>query len=271
MSATIMRHGEIAPPDGAHQIAAMSPMTMLNDAMLRGASGDQLDKLISLYERWSAMEARRSFDRAMSALRAGMPIIQKGNRVSHKGGTYSYESLADIARAIDGRLADLGLSYRYRTAVDGTRVTVTCVISHRDGHFEEVSLSGGVDVSGSKNSIQAIGSTVTYLQRYTLKAALGLSAAVDDDGRQGVDFHQSQPAQSISPDDAMALRDRMRAAHVNEEAFCRYLAVGSIDELPYRRLDDAIAAIEKKARMNAMRQGDGAQSDGAPVAGGEDQ
>lgn len=61
-------------------------------------------------------------------------------------------------------------------------VTVTCIISHRDGHFEENTLSAGRDESGNKNSIQAVGSTLTYLQRMTLKASLGLAASDDDDG-----------------------------------------------------------------------------------------
>jgi hypothetical protein len=36
-----------------------------------------------------------------------------------------------------------------------------------------------------KNSLQAIASTTTYLQRYTLKLALGLSVSHDDDGDEG--------------------------------------------------------------------------------------
>jgi hypothetical protein len=51
------------------------------------------------------------------------------------------------------------------------------------GHSERTTLSATADTSGSKNSIQAIGSTVTYLQRYTLLAAVGLAAGGDDDGQ----------------------------------------------------------------------------------------
>ena len=44
------------------------------------------------------------------------------------------------------------------------------------------------DTSGQKNSIQAIASTVTYLQRYTLLAATGITTMdmPDDDGKGGV-------------------------------------------------------------------------------------
>ena len=41
------------------------------------------------------------------------------------------------------------------------------------------------DTSGNKNSIQSIGSTRTYLQRYTLIGALGLSTAEDDTDGHG--------------------------------------------------------------------------------------
>ena len=65
---------------------------------------------------------------------------------------------------------------------DGS-VTVTCHITHEAGHRESVTLSGPPDDSGKKNKIQQVGSTVTYLQRYTLLSSLGLATAdQDDDG-----------------------------------------------------------------------------------------
>jgi ERF superfamily len=62
---------------------------------------------------------------------------------------------------------------------------VTCILTHQMGHSEETTLAGAPDNSGSKNSIQAIGSTVTYLERYTLLAATGLAAANGDNDGQG--------------------------------------------------------------------------------------
>ena len=42
-----------------------------------------------------------------------------------------------------------------------------------------------MDASGAKNPIQSLSSTITYLQRHTLKLELGLSAA-NEDGAGGV-------------------------------------------------------------------------------------
>jgi hypothetical protein len=64
-------------------------------------------------------------------------------------------------------------------------ITVSCRLCHRNGHVETVTMSGPRDESGNKNSLQQSGSTVSYLMRYTLKAALGIAAGdkeEDDDG-----------------------------------------------------------------------------------------
>jgi len=130
----------------------------------------------------------RCLDNAIAAAKLEIPTINKNKRVdfkSAKGHTqYSYEDLAEIAEALSKPLGNHGLSYRFRTASSAPdHIAVTCIISHRDGYSEETTLSGSPDASGNKNSIQAIGSAITYLQRYTLKAALGLAASNDDDGQ----------------------------------------------------------------------------------------
>lgn len=175
----------ITPKELVELKSSPTPMQLLENAVSKGANVETLERLLALQERWEKNQARKSFDNAMAAAKADMPIIFKNREVdftSQRGRTnYQYEDLAGIAREVEPVLAKNGLSYRYRTSNNASSVTVTCVVSHRDGHSEENSLSAGFDISGNKNSIQAIGSTVTYLQRYTLKAALGLSASTDND------------------------------------------------------------------------------------------
>lgn len=158
---------------------------MLADPSL---SIERFEQAFTFYERVQASQARKAFDAAMAAAKADMPVIVKNRRViygeGNKATSYDHEDLGGIAKAIDPILAKNGLSYRFRVSSNNDApVTVTCVISHVDGHSEETTLSSGRDSSGAKNAIQSIGSTLTYLQRYTLKAALGLAAAKDDDGK----------------------------------------------------------------------------------------
>jgi hypothetical protein len=81
-------------------------------------------------------------------------------------------------------LADHGLSHRWETEQKDNLIRVTCILTHALGHSERVVLEARPDDSGKKNAIQQVGSTVTYLQRYTLLAITGMATTdQDDDGR----------------------------------------------------------------------------------------
>ncbi|WP_425087805.1 ERF family protein [Stappia sp.] len=183
----VMQNSGRSVQSAAGERGALTPSDMLAHAITNGAGLEVVEKLMVLQERWEAGQARKAFDDAMARMRENMPRITKDKQVSFNSTNYRYEDLDSIASAISPVLSELGLSFRWRTDNNASGVKVTCIITHRDGHYEETSLSAPVDASGNKNAMQAIGSAITYLQRYTLKAALGLSAAVDDDGHGGQD------------------------------------------------------------------------------------
>lgn len=171
---------------------AMDIATLITRAVLGGQT-DIVNRLMDARDRDEKFFARKAFDAAIAAAKAKIPVIAKNREVdfpNKSGGgrtNYKYEDLGEIARTIDPILSEHGLSYRFRaTSLPNEPVTCTCIISHKDGYSEENTLSAGRDESGNKNSIQAVGSTLTFLQRYTLKAALGLAAAVDDDAKRAV-------------------------------------------------------------------------------------
>ena len=117
---------------------------------------------------------------------------------------------------------------------------MTCIVSHRQGYSEENTLSAGRDESGNKNSIQAIGSTLTYLQRMTLKAALGLAASSDDDGAA------SSSAMTITDEQVNTLRDLIEDVGADLPKFVAYLRVESLADLRQSDFKRAVAALEAK-------------------------
>jgi len=174
------------------QSVAITPDQMLMRAVESNMDIDKLEKLLSLKERWDAKNAERSFYDAMNQFQSKKPKLVKGKKVdfpSKQGGgniKYNYNPLPKIQEAIDPVLASCGLSYSWdQTEEQGGRIKITCVVSHVDGHSKSTFLSGAPDTSGTKNSLQSIGSTITYLKRYTLENALGLSSDEDDDGKKG--------------------------------------------------------------------------------------
>lgn len=212
------------------------PSTLLRQAVEKGASLDTLERLMALYERSERLQARKEFDDAISRAKSEMPRIIKSRRAGYdskradaRRTEYQYEDLADIMDAIDPVLAKHGLSIRWRTSSEiNLPIVVTCILSHRAGHFEENSLSGPRDDSGSKNPLQAIGSTVAYLQRYTVKATLGLAAARDDDAETAGPDRVAR----INADQVAALIKRLDAVQLSQVQFCKSFGIGDIHDLP---------------------------------------
>lgn len=221
-----------------------TPMSMIERAVEKGADVEMIEKLMELAERYDQNVGRRAFDQAIAAAKAEIPSIRKNKTVdftSAKGRThYRHEDLAEIARTVDPILSKNGLSYRYRTTQDARTVTVTCILSHKDGYSEETTLSAAADDSGNKNHIQAVGSAATYLQRYTLKMALGLAASEDDDGRR------AETVETINADQFFALQGLMERAEADEAKLLQFLGADSLDTLNLKQFDTAMAALRKK-------------------------
>lgn len=233
--------------------AASSPMAIIETAIAKGASVETLEKLMALQERFEANEAKKAFSLAMAAAKAGIKPIVKAKAVdftSAKGRTnYQYEDLAGIADAVDPILARHGLSYRFRSSQVEGSVAVTCILGHERGHSEETTLSAFRDESGNKNPIQAVGSAVTYLQRYTLKLALGLAATKDTDG-----ITPEEPGKQIDDAQFRYLQDLIEKAHADETKFLKVLGATDLAELSQAQYRTAEALLRKKIKQNEAKE-----------------
>lgn len=170
------------------QHAPPTPTTLLEKAIEKGADITQLKELMDLQERWEKKEAKKKFFDALSLFQTKVPILRKtktANVKSEKASfSYKYADLGSITNSIKHILLECGLSYRWEFTENAGKMECTCLLSHRDGHTEITKMESVMDNSGAKNAIQQKGSTQTYLQRYTLIGALGLSTADEDnDGK----------------------------------------------------------------------------------------
>ena len=165
-------------------IATATPHDLLSQAIEKGVDVEALGKLMDLQERWQATQARKLFFEAFTNFQAHCPDLRKTKEVAFNQTRYNYAPLADITRQISKVLKDNDLSYRWEIKDNGEEIHVTCLVSHIEGHTEQTTMSAKADTSGAKNAIQARGSAIEYLKRYTLIGALGISTADSDiDGR----------------------------------------------------------------------------------------
>jgi len=220
-------------------VAQPTPAHLLQLAVQQGADLDKLERLMALQERWEATEARKAYDAAFSAFKAEAVVIVKNKPVS--AGPLAgkkYAELFSVVNAVTPALSKHGLSSSWKITKDEKDwLEVTCTLKHTAGHVESVSMGGPPDSGGAKNPIQARASTVSYLQRYTLKAITGLSEQDDDsDGGQGAD--DEHPKLQAGRDAAM---EGMRALTA------WWAALGKDDQKALQKDFGALRAAAKRA------------------------
>lgn len=170
-------------------VVATTPDQLLALAVDKNIDIDKLEKLLAMKERWEAQQAKKAFFNSLSDFQIECPDLRKTKKVFFEmktGGTteYFYAPLADIDRQIKQPLKNRGLTKRWEISDTGAEIKVTCIITHVDGHSERTTMTATPDTSGSKNPIQARGSAIEYMKRYTLTSALGITTADSDiDGR----------------------------------------------------------------------------------------
>lgn len=159
------------------------PMVSMIERVAMDPNSDltKLERMIELKERHDASNAKAMFAEAFARASAAFPTIPL-NGTGHNGKPYA--TLEDITKLTRPVLSEHGLAMTFAIEV-GDQVTVTAKLMHKAGHSEQTSIALPRDTSGSKNAVQAVGSTQKYGQRYTAQAILGLSLGQDDedDGR----------------------------------------------------------------------------------------
>lgn len=235
-----------------------TPMSMIAQAVAKGAPIETVERLLALQERWEANEARKAYVSAMSSFKSAPPTITKNKQVSYesKGAgsktAYKHATLDHVCDAIGTAMARHGLSFRWETMqADGGLIKVTCIITHNLGHSERTFLQATPDTSGSKNHVQAIGSTTTYLQRYTLLAATGLATEEQDDDAERGDTPSSR--EPISTEQIAKLQDGLDETGSDIAAFCKHMGVQSLAEILLRDYHKALSAIEAKRKKAGVK------------------
>ena len=225
-----------------------TPLDIVNQAMQSGReiSLDQIEKLYELQERHEKNEARKAFNKAMSDFKADPPDLIKACKVdftTQKGRiNYNYANIGDIAPIINKALSKHGLIATWETRQENG-ISVTCIITHNSGHSERTTLTAPSDQTGNKNAIQAIGSTVSYLQRYTLLSITGLAVREDDDGQSACDT-------TITEKQHSEILDMMASKNIIENSFIEWLNdqkgtnISDMADLPARLHGFVISTIK---------------------------
>lgn len=217
---------------------------------------DKLERLLGMYERIKGQSAKAEYFAAMSAMQDDLPAIQERGEIKiGQGPGQKYALWEDINAVIKPVLKAHGFALSFRTGIAEGKITVTGVLSHRGGHSEETTMHLPTDTSGSKNAVQAVGSSTSYGKRYVASALLNLTTGdVDDDGRA------AGAGEKITEAQAERIKEMLEKDGADLELFIGYIAktlkapITCIADIPadrFTRVLEIINTRSQKAKAKA--------------------
>jgi len=235
-----------------------SPFAMTKLGLAHGQSLADIEKMLELQIKWEENEAKKAYFGAVAGFKENPPEVLKDKKNSQFNDS-GYTSIGNLLKTVNPVLGKHGLSASYEITQAGELITVACKLSHRLGHSESVSMSAPPDKSGgnSKNPIQQIKSTITYLKGVTFESVTGLAATDanrDDDGNAA-----GTPVEYITLDQQTEINDAIADLYADGgKKFLEFLEVESVETIPLKKYKAALAALKtvRTARKPIRQHGD---------------
>ena len=228
------------PTAGASEAAAL--ISMIERAAANpDIDIDRIERMYAMYERAAARNARSAFDQALADMQPNLPVIDKTAEIKHGEKLIAkYARWEDIAVPVTRVLAQHGFSLSFKVAQEDTRVVVTAILAHREGHREETSFPFPVDSGPGRSAIQAVGSSISYGKRYAAGLLLNIITKGEDDDGKAAGIEDKL----ISDDQADELRTLLTQKRIPVDKFLQYMKAESISDVlakDYARAKTAIA------------------------------
>ena len=197
----------------------------------------KLDKILDMQERIMDKQAKQEFAVALSDMQSAIPVIAEDSK-AHQG--VRYAKLDAIVSKVRPVLAEFGFSVAFK--IDQSQaglITIEAILTHRNGHSESTAITLPHETSGSKNAVQAIGSTTTYGKRYTICSLLNIATGEDDDANS-----YQTPVDYITEEQVANIEALITELGRKKEDFAKFMKVPAIAYLPSHLYSVAINKLE---------------------------
>ena len=244
MSSTI-----IIPEQRRQPVVAAAPVDSSILAVISRAATDptcdidKLERLMAMHERMQARDAEAEFNAAMAAMQSDIPSIAERGAIVVNGQKRSdYATFEDINDVIKPIMQTHGFAITFKVENVPAGLSVTGILMHRAGHRESTTMLLPLDTSGSKNAVQAVGSSTSYGKRYVMSALLNLTTRGEDD-----DGHAAVPTANVTTVQAAGINALLeRCTPKTRDWFTG--EYGSAECVPKGRHDLLVAQLNKAIR-----------------------
>ncbi|CDO48217.1 ERF family protein [Bartonella tribocorum] len=221
---------------------------ILERALENDVNLDRLKSLLELREKEIERQERQNFVRDLSAMQTEYKNIEQNALNTHTKSTYT--TLDKYIDAIKEPLAKHHFALFSRIKEQSSNdITVEMTLKHISGN--EISTQGKfpVDATGSKNNVQAVGSTISYARRYLLGMLLNVTSDEDDiDGNTLI--------AGVTPEQMNEIKELMEQTQAKESDILSFIGVKNLTQMSYKQAQTVLFALKKKQRsqMNKAQQ-----------------
>ncbi len=211
----------------------------------------KLEALLHMQERITGKQAEIEFNLAMARLQPRLPVIVKRGKINIEKGPVTrtqstFATYEDIDKAIRPLLCQEGFSLSFNSEAVEKGNVYYATISHAAGHSKQASMALPADTSGSKNGIQAVGSTISYAKRYLVGMLLNI--VTKDEDNDGNSFGLITEAQE------MEIEDLIGECGMNAESRMKFLQLMGAPKVAEIRATEFKRAIENlNIKLRAVR------------------
>jgi hypothetical protein len=229
------------PSDSPSMVLALIKRVALD----RRVDVEKLERMMAMYERLKLKEAELAYNAAKGRIlkrlarikivknRSVLYELEKGNPQRGTYEAFKYAPLEEIDKHLRPLLAkeDMDLSYSGEPR-EGGGILIRGRLKHLPGgHYEDYLMPAPLDTSGSKSSVQAVGSTNSFLRRYVACNIFNIVVVGDDDDGTGGTIDEAQTT---------AILDLINQAKVGPK-FLKYMKAQSVEQAG--SLEAAVATI----------------------------
>jgi hypothetical protein len=210
--------------------------TAIIERIRGGGTLDEVKEYYRFMREIEAVEAERAATDDFVLMQGELPAVPKLGEIDiGKGKAQRYMRWEDINKLIKPVLTKHHFALNFHFVEESeTHITMTVILKHRNGYIDSTTRRLPLDKSGSKNIVQAYGSTQSYAQRYLAIAILNLVAeGEDDDGG----------AEYVSEDQLEELRTELARIRRAEASYCEWQKIERLELMPAPRFQAAIAFL----------------------------
>lgn len=216
---------------------------------------EALEKMMGLYERQQANQARMEYNAAMVAAQADMPVVVRDGHNTHTNSRYA--KMENVQKTIKSVYNAHG--FTVTISEDETKsnregwVRVVAIVRHIGGHDERFYREGPIDDKGpkgnpTKSELHGVQSTVSYLGRTLTCAIFDVTIADHDNDGNG---SNGKPAEFISDERIKAIRKMIDDSDSDVVKMLEAFGVDTLEEMTDPMWSEAMRLMKTKIDKRA--------------------